>query len=102
MTKEAELLTAIEAAELSLNYVLVFRQETGEEAVVHGMSVSDAIIRYPEWSYSHSEMVRDAAYYQYEEALREYEFWQDTKDMTDEEYEDYLDSLNHDYELDDY
>lgn len=102
MDREAELKAAIEDAELGLSYVWVFRQETGEEGFVHGMSLHDAIMHHPEWRYSHSEVVKDAAYYKYEEALREYKFWQETKDMTDEEYDDYLDSLNdYDYALDD-
>lgn len=97
----AELKQAVADAELGLSYVWVFRQETGEEGFVHGMSLNDAIIRHPEWSYSYGELVRDAAYYKWLDACNEYDFWFKTKDMTEEEYEDYLDNLN-DYDYDYY
>jgi hypothetical protein len=102
MERETELLHAIEKAEANLTYRLVFRQETGEEAVVYDMTLAEASERYPEWLYSHREMVQDHYYSEWDSAWREYRFWKDTKDMDDEEYDAYLDSMGgYDYELDD-
>jgi hypothetical protein len=104
MDRGEELLEMVDAAEAELNYMYVFSQETGEEAIVHperGETLADVIDRHPEWSYRYSEAIRDDKWYEWEAARNEYRFWLDTKDMTDEEYDDYLDSLNSDYELDD-
>lgn len=104
MEKEIALQNAITDAEANLNYMAIFRQETGEEAIVHleaGMTIDDACERYPEWSFRGTEVVRDSAWYEYEEARQNYRHWHDTKDMSDEEYDDYMDSLISDYELED-
>jgi hypothetical protein len=33
--------------------------------------------------------------------MNEYNFWKDTKDMDPDELDDYLESLNHDYDMED-
>jgi hypothetical protein len=91
----------IAEAEDHLSYVWVFRQETGEEGFVHEGSLSDAIERHPEWAYSHSELVKDAAYHKWVEVCEDYKFWKETKDMDEDELEDYLDCLNYEYDYDD-
>ena len=103
MDRETELRLALDVAEDALTYMLVFLQETGEEGIVHDMSLADALERYPEWAYSHREAVKDAAYYRWADAENELDFYMTTKDMTEDELEEYLDCLSdYDYELDDY
>lgn len=102
MDRETELRLALDAAEDGLTYMLVFLQETGEEGIVHDMSLADALERYPEWTYSHREAVKDAAYYKWADAEAALDFYMATKDMDEEELEAYLDCLSdYDYELDD-
>ena len=98
MKTREEWLDAIAAAEEHITYNHVFRQETGEEAVVSGMTLEEAIERYPEWSFRYGEMVRDSAYHDWKTLVEEYEFWNITKDMTAEEYDEYVDSLDFEYE----
>jgi len=99
----AELLKAIEDAEAKLSYNAIFRQETGEEAVVFvDGSLDDVIDRHEEWSFRGLEAVQNAAFREWEDARREYQFWLDTKDLTDEELDAYLDGMDDCYEYDYY
>lgn len=101
MDRGDELLAAIAEAEAALNFNMVFRQETGEEAVhfmKHGDTVQSVLERYPEWTFVCYEVVRDANWYECEAARNEYRFWLDTKDMTDEEYEGYVDACMDEYD----
>lgn len=102
MDKEQSLLKAIEEAEANLKFCYVFYQETGEEAVVHDTTLEEACANHPEWSFRYAEHVKDEAYYKWQSVTEDYLFWMRTKDMTDDEYEEYMDSLNHDYELEEY
>lgn len=102
MDKEETLLAAIDAAEAKLKYYYVFYQETGEEAVVHDITLEEAVERYPEWTYRYADVVRDAAYFEWRDANDAHDFWVRTKDMDEQEYEYYMDSLVYDYELEEY
>jgi hypothetical protein len=96
-----DFLKRIADAEDRLSCILIFFQETGEEMVLHNMSLDEAALRYPECRYSHSELVKDQAYYEWQEIMNDYKFWKDTKDMDPDELDDYLESLNHDYDTED-
>jgi hypothetical protein len=103
MVHSAGLLQAVEDTGAKLSYNAIFRQETGEEAVVLVEGpLDDVISRYEEWSFCGLEAVRNAAFQEWEEACREYQFWLDTKDLTDEELDAYLDGMNDCYEYDYY
>lgn len=102
MEREATLLAAIDEALKDLTYVLVFLQETGEEGFVHDMTLAEAQERYPEWTFSHREVVEDQAFRKWDAAVEDLRFYEETKDMTEDELEEYLDCLSdYDYELDD-
>jgi hypothetical protein len=94
MDRETELRHAIDVAESKLNYMWVFIQETGEEGIVHDMTLEEAIERYPEWTYSHREAVRDHFYYEWNAAWEELDFHLKTQGISEEELEGYLDCLH--------
>lgn len=97
-SKEQDYLDMIEKAEGNLRYNLIFTQETGEEAVVflnEGDTVAKVCENYPEWRYNGREVVKDHNYYEWLRAKDDYAFWLDTKDMTEEEYEDYCDAMSY-------
>lgn len=103
MDRGAELLKAVEDAEAKLSYNAIFRQETGEEAVVFvDGPLDDVTARYEEWSFRGLEAVQNAAFFEWGDACREYQFWQETKDLTDEELDAYLDGMDDCYEYDYY
>lgn len=90
--KEKALRDAADAALAQCNRIAVFRQETGEEAVVPYKD--DICEHYPEWYFMGTEPVRDEFYYAYLEALYNLDHYLTTKDMTDDEYEKYLNALD--------
>lgn len=98
MDREMVLQNAIADAEDKLNYMAIFRQETGEEGLVHltdGMTIDEACERYPEWSFRGTEVVRDHAWHEFQEARENYEHWYKTKNKINW-IAGYMDSLIYD------